>query len=333
MATFPLISVIVPTYNRLPLLQQALACLLQQTYPADRYEIVVVDDGSTDGTSAYLNDAADGAPLRIIRQANGGPAAARNAGVRAARGEWLAFTDDDCQVTTGWLAALARALAPDRAVGGPILPAASAHRLHRFYLASHHIHPQQSAGSVNVLFSCNMALHRRALLAAGGFDPAFTYPGGEDLDLSYRLQELGVRLTCAPGASLYHHYPTTWRAFTRHFWNHGQGMAFVFGKWPRRAPVGPARRGRARLEQQLDFSPAFPFLFAGWQALLCLGNASLILPKTWYTLWRSSAGDLGERLGNLSLAAYVFAVEQAGLVAGSYRWAKLERTQSELNDA
>ena len=86
-----LFSVIIPTYNRLPLLQQALRSVWAHTFTD--YEVVVVDDGSTDGTLAYLQSLGD--RLRVLSQSNRGPGAARNLGLRSSNGEYIAFLDSD----------------------------------------------------------------------------------------------------------------------------------------------------------------------------------------------------------------------------------------------
>src|SRR5664280_1650862 len=87
----PKVSVVIPTYNRLAYLREALDSVLAQTRAAD--EILVVDDGSTDGTEAAIS--ALPAPVRYLRQQNAGPAAARNHGLREAKGDWIAFLDSD----------------------------------------------------------------------------------------------------------------------------------------------------------------------------------------------------------------------------------------------
>lgn len=91
----PTVSIILPTYNRLPRLQKVLAGLAAQTYPLANMEVVIISDGSTDGTNTFLQ--AYVAPLRVrpLVQANRGPAAARNLGLQVAQGELVIFLDDD----------------------------------------------------------------------------------------------------------------------------------------------------------------------------------------------------------------------------------------------
>ena len=96
------ISIIVPVWNSERTIEMTVGALLMQTLAAD--EIIIVDDGSTDRTTARL--AGFGDRIRIVRRENGGPAAARNTGVREARGEMIAFTDSDCLPEGSWLATL-----------------------------------------------------------------------------------------------------------------------------------------------------------------------------------------------------------------------------------
>src|SRR6185369_12818569 len=91
----PAISVVIPTFNRLPRLQRVLSALAEQTVSASEFEVVVVSDGSTDGTDDYLAKGDTPVPVRHARQDNAGPAAARNHGVRLARGRLILFVDDD----------------------------------------------------------------------------------------------------------------------------------------------------------------------------------------------------------------------------------------------
>ena len=96
------VSVVVPTFNRPAALASCLDALARQDYPADRYEMIVVDDGSAPTEAAAIAETATRHRVRLVRQENRGPAAARNAGVREAHGAYIAFTDDDCMPAPGW---------------------------------------------------------------------------------------------------------------------------------------------------------------------------------------------------------------------------------------
>src|SRR5690242_19491312 len=111
--TRPRASVIIPAYNAVRTLPATLTALRAQTYPADRLEVIVVDDGSTDATAEVA--AAGGA--RVLRQANAGPAAARNRGAAAASGDFVLFTDADCEPIPTWVERMVAPFADPAVVG------------------------------------------------------------------------------------------------------------------------------------------------------------------------------------------------------------------------
>ncbi len=114
-SALPFVSVVVPAYNSAAFLPRCLGSLFAQSYPMERYEIILVDDGSTDETgecARQLGERWAGA-LRVISKANGGPASARNAGIRAATGDLVAFTDSDCIADPDWVERLVAALRDD----------------------------------------------------------------------------------------------------------------------------------------------------------------------------------------------------------------------------
>jgi glycosyltransferase involved in cell wall biosynthesis len=119
--------VIVPTYNRPDSLDRCLASLALQDIGRDRFEVVVVNDGGVASPSAIVDRHRGALDVRLIEQANAGPAAARNAGAAVARGEYLVFTDDDCLPVPTWLSTMAGSTArhPGLAVGGRVENAAS----------------------------------------------------------------------------------------------------------------------------------------------------------------------------------------------------------------
>src|SRR2546430_900621 len=108
-----MLSVVIPTYNRKENLLRTLDALARQTLPADRFEVVVVSDGSTDGSAEAVHARAHGYRLRYLEQANGGPSVARNHGARAACGDLIVYLDDDIEPAPGCLEVHAGAHATD----------------------------------------------------------------------------------------------------------------------------------------------------------------------------------------------------------------------------
>lgn len=207
------LSVVIPTYNRLPILRQCLAALEAQQLapPLQAYEVVLVDDGSTDATVAWLEGEQDRGRfphVRLLRQEHGGPAAGRNRGVQACRGDVVVFIDSDLVVTADFLLSHARRLEDDWRRHGNRLsftygavintanfadPTAERHKLRDLSWA--------------YFATGNVAIERSLLERAGLFDPSFHLYGWEDLELGERLRQLGVRLVRCPEAVGYHWHP------------------------------------------------------------------------------------------------------------------------------
>src|SRR4051812_41125527 len=178
-------SLIIPTYRRPAQLSACLQALARQDYPRDLFEVIVVDDGGETPLDPVVAPFINKLEVTLIRQANAGPAVARNTGVARARGQWLAFTDDDCTPAPSWLRALAACFTatPADAVAGrtvnalPDNPYATASQLLvSFLFAYHNTDPQQARFAT----TSNLALPAEPFRALAGFDPTFPVPGGED---------------------------------------------------------------------------------------------------------------------------------------------------------
>ena len=233
------ISVVIPTHNRKALLRRCLAAVTQQDYP--HYEVIVVDDGSTDGTEAMVRN--EFPQVRYLRQEpNRGPAAARNRGIEAATGEVVAFTDDDCIVPTDWLSALAQGFRrwPEVAgVGGyqeapeEILQTnavARAERAMRLRRWGERAGMEQLGGNeVPGLATNNVAFRRDVLLEVEGFDEGFPVAAGEDADLKLRIAQRGYQLLYIP-LKVDHYREYTCRAQWRMHLRRGIGVHYFEAK-------------------------------------------------------------------------------------------------------
>lgn len=208
------ISVIIPTFNRREIVRRTVETLFAQTFPADRYEIIVVIDGSTDGTAAMLRALKPACRLRVIEQENQGPSAARNAGMRAAESGLVLFLDDDMLCTPGLIAAHAAAhRAEERMVGfGAVLlsadsPPSLAAECFKREIGAFHLQQKQSARmgwqEIECVFS-NTSLPRIVLAEAGGFDETFRMR--EDLELGVRLCNPGLKTRYIDSAIAYQYY-------------------------------------------------------------------------------------------------------------------------------
>ncbi|HXU44563.1 MAG TPA: glycosyltransferase [Thermoanaerobaculia bacterium] len=280
----------IPTHNRMDVLPEVLAAVEAQV-GAPELEVVVVDDGSSDGTAEFLAGRSHKVPLRVLRQDNSGPAGARNAGVAAAVGGWVAFLGDDTVPAPGWLAAHARAHrrraeAPRVAVLGytgwhsrmrlnPFLRYINEHGLQFGYAL---IEDPEDV-PFNFFYTSNVSLPRELLLAEP-FDLRFPYAAWEDIEVAYRMtRRQGMRMVYEPAATVAHDHPTDLERFAARQERAGY-CAVVFYRLhpelggflgvgpegpPPLPPVRPQRR-RERLARALQNWPLF--LPKAWEDVL-----------------------------------------------------------------
>jgi len=228
----PFFSVIVPTYERARQVAFCLRALACQNYPRDRFEVLVVDDGSTTSPKGSVDAFVGQLNVRLLAQPHSGPAAARNYGARHAMGTFLAFTDDDCAPAPSWLQALATrfATAPDCAIGGRTLnalpnnPYSTGSQLLVDYLYTYY---NADPDRARFLASNNLALSVERFHAVGGFDALWFRAAAEDREFCDRWLYYGYRLMYAPEVLVHHAHALTFRTFWRQHFNYGRG-AFYF---------------------------------------------------------------------------------------------------------
>ncbi len=203
------ISVVIPSYNNCSGLQRCLAALERQSLSRERFEVVVVDDGSSDSTWDFLQAFSATTPLRLscLNKQNSGPGAARNLGIHRAQGALIAFTDDDCIPSQDWLRDYfdLLPLADDVAGIGGALKFVPGTYLARFCQAIGQAqNPALISGDAAYLVTANALYKREEILEVGGFDERFFLAGGEDSDLAYRIVARGGRLLTTEGALVWH---------------------------------------------------------------------------------------------------------------------------------
>jgi len=204
-------SVVIPTYNRLPILQKCLRALEQQRLeaPISAYEVVLVDDGSTDATVSWLRENADAFPhVRLVLQDHGGPAEGRNRGVDQARGDVIVFIDSDLVVTDGFLLAHARRLEQSWQERGDRFCFTYGAVINTANFDDPTSEPHKLRDLSWAYFATgNVAIDRQVLERSGLFDTRFRLYGWEDLELGERLRRMGVVLVRCPEAVGYHWHP------------------------------------------------------------------------------------------------------------------------------
>jgi GT2 family glycosyltransferase len=224
----PSFSVVVATHNRPRQLARCLAGFADLDYPRDRFEVIVVDDGSPTPLDPVVAPYRDRLDLVFLRRERGGLGAAGNTGATRAKGTFLAFTDDDCLVSPNWLQALAARFnaASEQLVGGQTLnglpdnPYSSAtHLLFDYLYAYYNTNPADS----RYFGAGNLALPTARFREIGGFDTGYIGAGGEDRELCDRWRSHGYRLSYAPDAVVYHRHHLNLLSFWRQQFNYGRG--------------------------------------------------------------------------------------------------------------
>jgi glycosyltransferase involved in cell wall biosynthesis len=227
--TEPFISVVAPTYNRRASLQRLLEALERQSFPATQFEVIVVDDGSSDGTPDFVRAWPASYGLQVLEQQHAGPAAARNRGVAAARGELIVFLDDDVVPAPDLLHehVTTHAEQPNAVVIGPMSPPGDWPRPIWVRWEEEQLLSQYHA-MIAGLWSCtarqfytgNASLARARFVEAGGFD--VTFQRAEDVELGYRLHDLGATFVFNPNADVLHYAYRSFESWCRTPYQYGR---------------------------------------------------------------------------------------------------------------
>ncbi len=322
----PRYSVVIPAYNAEGTLPATLAALAAQSVPRGEVEVIVVDDGSRDGTAAC----ARAAGVTCLQQPNAGPAAARNNGARAARGDLLLFTDADCIPAPTWIEEMARPFA-DPAVSG----AQGAYRSAQTGLAPRFAQAEfefrytytQRFPTLDLIATYSAAYRRTVFLEAGGFDTSFPVADNEDTEFSYRLVQAGHQLVFAPKALVQHRHQPSLRRYLRLKYRRGYWRMIVYRRYPDKAVRDRYTPALIKLET-LAMAGSFAALPLG---LLDLRLAALA-PLAWLAILAAETPNgarLWSRDRGLALAWPVLAL----LRAASFAFGSLAGTARALLDS
>ncbi len=226
------VSAIVPVLNGQRTLEACLESLAALDGPF--CEVIVVDDGSTDASLAVARrfERDDPRRFRVIAAEHGGPAAARNLGIRAATGHTIFFTDADVIVPQDWVQVMLRELDAHgaAAVAGGVQPAALGSRYeaaedYRYWRAM-----GREPGFIDVAPTCNLAIKRSVLDAVGLFDEVFELAASEDYDLCLRVRAAGHRIWFQPACTILHQHPTSLRPIIKRGLMHGREHVRLMSK-------------------------------------------------------------------------------------------------------
>lgn len=228
MSASPFFSIIIPTYNRPERLRECLNSLTRLSYPVDDFEVIVVDDGSPQRLENIVELFKAQLPVQLLRQQNAGPASARNNGAQAARGAYLAFTDDDCRPAPDWLTQMAAQLeqTPEKLLGGKtvnqlkdnVFSATS-----QFIVDIVYEHFNGDPEDATFFASNNMVVPARVFRELGGFPVTFSRAGGEDREFCDRWLWKGYKMRFVEQAVMYHFHHLSLLKFCKQHFSYGIG--------------------------------------------------------------------------------------------------------------
>lgn len=240
------VSLIIPVKDNQSGLERFLAALFR-THASDALprEVIVVDNCSSPPTSIPALFGNRDIPVRLIRCSKPGPASARNAGCRAASGRWFLFADSDCEPTASFVPGYGAAMNGSVGYAGYVA-AIGDDLLSRYYVSQDILVPPRVAEDrPQYLITANSLVWRRAFSAVGGFDESYPLAGGEDVDLGFRLSQIG-QLSYAPASVVRHDFGDGGFGFVRRFVRYGHGnrkLARDYRIDLRPKPFIPARPG------------------------------------------------------------------------------------------
>lgn len=219
----------IPAYNSQKTISKALEACLHQI-PPNPYEMIVVDDGSTDSTADIVKTY----PIRYIYQKNSGPAKARNTGWKATTGEVVCFTDSDCIPRADWISRLLDGFESDEiaAVAGSYDIANQGNLFAQCIHQEIKLRHARFRKYIRAFGSYNVAIKRNMLEQTGGFNESYRTPSGEDNDLSYRILKTGCKIAFESDALVAHYHTEKWWQYLKEQYRHGYWRMKLYLDFP-----------------------------------------------------------------------------------------------------
>lgn len=269
-----MISVIIPAYNAENTISICLEALFYQTIDQTEYEVIVIDDGSTDTTKKIIQQ--NYPQVRLISQHNQGPAAARNNGAHQAKGDLLFFTDSDCEPTQNWIEEMRKPFTQDPNLTGVkgIYKTKQPEIVARFvqleYEDKYHFMRKQK--SIDFIDTYSAGFRKETFLKMNGYNEDFPVACAEDVELSFRMANAGYKMIFVPDAIVYHLHPHTLRAYLK--------KKYKFARWRMLAVKHNPNKivKDSHTPYTMKFQAAYlPVLFIGILISLCLRSWLAVL--------------------------------------------------------
>ena len=278
--TANMVSVIVPVRNGESTISDCIESLLGQDFPKNEYEVIVVDNNSSDGTAAIIKRHRVG----YLLEKKKGPSAARNAGIAASRGDFLAFTDSDCIAKEDWLREGTKAFATDKigCVSGKVSASRPANIYERIIAdKKQYDTPADYHGLPPYTITANAFFRREVFDAIGNFDTSLR--AGEDKDLCWRmLKKTGLVIKRCPAAIVYHKHRSDLKSYFRQYFSYGLYNVRLEKKHP------DAFRGFDRVDMLAE--------------LISVVSQSICVPKVFWMTIEDADKDYTRALHMMNLA-------------------------------
>ena len=224
-------SIIIPVYNAEKTINKCIDSLLNQSVNNSLFEIICIDDGSTDDSKKLLREYVKKQKIKVIHQENSGPAVARNNGAKVATGGIIVFTDSDCVLDTHWLSEMVRPFSTNSADGvqGKYKTyQKSLIALYEQFEIENSYRKMKMRKTIDSIGTYSAAYNKELFLNNGGFNCTYRYASGEDFELSYNLSNLGHKLVFNESAVCYHHHPESLSTYLKIKFKRGYWRSMLY---------------------------------------------------------------------------------------------------------
>jgi len=270
------ISIVIPTFNSAKVLKTCLESLANQTVGREKYEVIVVDDGSTDETK----DIVAKYPVRYIHQQNRGPAAARNNGVNHAQGEIVLFTDADCDPEPNWIEEMIKPLNDNQVVG-----VKGAYKTRQKELVArlvqieyeHKYERMKKFKYIDFIDTYSAGYRKNVFLKYKGFDERYPGASVEDQEFSFRLARDGYKMVFNPEAVVYHKHSACLTGYLRKKYKIAFWKAFLLKRHPEKVKTDTHTPQSLKLQMLLSLCTILGFAGPLYSALYYVSGFSLAL--------------------------------------------------------
>lgn len=316
-------TIVIPTYNRKQVVLETLAALVRNGCGEHRWEAIVVDDGSSDGTAGAVAEWAKavGSPIRVIRQTNRGPASARNCGAEAAKGRMLIFIDNDILVEPDFVSKHLQTLTEHencwvvgRVVHPPeLLRSPFGRYRNAVWEAFHRAHEEAGVYETNGITAANLSLPADHFRRFGGFDEDFTIASSEDWVLGFRARQAGIRILYRPDIKVVHNdWADTLDRFCQRQKMYSISDVLLWRKYGEKSPRAGLVRNNAPVDRRNDPPRLIVKKMLKW-ALATPPGRFLLRVNIWLAESMAPDSRWNRRSYDAAVAIYIFLGVREGL--------------------